>query len=253
MYRKETFTGIGLNFYSYFPKLYKTNAILTLINRAYKVCSSWSTFSTEIDFLRSFFKNNYFPTYLLDKLCHTFLLNIFRPPSPISLAPKLNFFCLFPYLGNLTYQFIPQLTQLLTKSYPFMQPKLVFTNPLTIGSFFKFKDALPHLLKSGVIYKFNCPRCNHGTYVGSTKRMLKLRIDEHKGVSYRTNLPLSQPSKSAIRTHCFKCRHKIQHDNFKIISSAKNHLRLLINESLEIKQKQPTLNTDDSAIPLYIG
>jgi hypothetical protein len=109
------------------------------------------------------------------------------------------------------------------------------------------------MLKSRIVYEFDCPRCNRGTYVGSTKRMLKVRVDEHRGVSHRTHLPLSQPTKSAIREHCFKCRHKIQYDDFKIISSASNNLRLLINESLEIKQSQPALNTDESAIPLYIA
>ena len=170
----------------------------------------------------------------------------------LTTVPKLKLFFLFPYMGNLTCQFIPTITKELTSIFPYLQPKLVFTNPITIGSFFTFKDVLPPLLKSRLVYRFTCPRCDRGTYIGSTKRMFKIRIDEHRGVSYRTNLPISHPTASAIRTHCFKCRHKINYKDFSIISSTKNNFRLLINESIEIKQTHPTLNSDVSSIPLCI-
>ena len=43
-YRKDTFTGLGLNFFSYVPHLFKVNYMITLIYRAYSICNSWNNF-----------------------------------------------------------------------------------------------------------------------------------------------------------------------------------------------------------------
>ena len=41
VYRKPTFTDLGLNFLSFTPVLFKTNCIKTLLNRAYETCSTY--------------------------------------------------------------------------------------------------------------------------------------------------------------------------------------------------------------------
>jgi hypothetical protein len=111
--------------------------------------------------------------------------------------------------------------------YPYVNFKLIFTNPLKICSLFHFKNRLPALLRSNVVYVFTCPGCNSGTYVGSTQRMLKVRIDAHCGVSHRTGNSLTNPEKSSIRSHSNKCRRHISYNNFKILSSATSKNRLL--------------------------
>ena len=40
VYRKSTYTGLGLNFHSFVPMLFKTNSIKTLLHRAYNICST---------------------------------------------------------------------------------------------------------------------------------------------------------------------------------------------------------------------
>ena len=52
VYRKPTFTGLGLNFFSFIPKMYKINIIRTLLQRAYNVTSSFKNFHQEIEYLR---------------------------------------------------------------------------------------------------------------------------------------------------------------------------------------------------------
>ena len=64
VFRKKTFTGLGLHFYSFTPFKYKLGALKTLIHRAYHLSSSWHHFSSEIEFLTKFFNKNGYPKKL---------------------------------------------------------------------------------------------------------------------------------------------------------------------------------------------
>ena len=44
VYRKPTFTGLGLRYDSFVPKSYKINLISCLIHRAYEISSNWTNF-----------------------------------------------------------------------------------------------------------------------------------------------------------------------------------------------------------------
>ena len=108
-------------------------------------------------------------------------------------------------------------------------------------------------MRSCLVYKFTCPKCNLGTYVGCTKRLLKVRIDSHKGVSYRTGYALSNKENSAIRLHTDRCRHNIEYKDFKILSQAQSQYALPFLESLFIKQLAPKLNNQTTSVPLHIA
>ena len=54
-----------------------------------------------------------------------------------------------------------------------------------VKSFFTFKDKLPKMLPSGLVYQYKCGGCN-ATYYGNTKRHFKVRICEHLGISHFT-------------------------------------------------------------------
>ncbi len=73
MYRKQTFTGLGLNYMSLVPSIYKMNSIKTLIYRAYNICSSWVNFDQEINTLKEYFTNNCYPGLLFEKHVKRFL------------------------------------------------------------------------------------------------------------------------------------------------------------------------------------
>ena len=70
--------------------------------------------------------------------------------------------------------------------------KIVLVNKFTVGSFFNYKDKLPTGVRSSLVYKFSCAQCV-STYIGSTGRMLRTRIAEHAGRSYRTGVRLAHP------------------------------------------------------------
>lgn len=44
----ETYTELGLNFFMYASKLFKGKAIETLMERGFKICTSYKLFGSEI-------------------------------------------------------------------------------------------------------------------------------------------------------------------------------------------------------------
>ena len=64
VYRKSTFTGLGLNFLGFSPVMYKINSIRTLVNRAYNVCSDFNLFHLDMTFLLNYFTENAYPASL---------------------------------------------------------------------------------------------------------------------------------------------------------------------------------------------
>ena len=216
------------------------------------MCSNWLKFHEEVSFLKAYFSKNCYPAFIFEKQIKDFLNNMYRPKPSISTVPKKIMYVPLPFMNN--SQLVQQeLNSVLSKLYPYVDFKFVFKNPLSIGSLFSFKDALPESMRSCVVYKFICPRCNFGTYVGCTKRLLKVRIDSHKGISYRTGCTLSNKETSAIRSHTDRCRHNIQYVDFKILSQAANQYSLPFLESLYIKQLAPNLNNQTTSVPLHIA
>ena len=112
------------------------------------------------------------------------------------------------------------------------------------------KDQILKLMKSYVIYQFNCPVCN-GSYIGKTERNLCTRTEKHT----------CSDKESAIYNHISNCSyygyienlfrfnndsfdkalfsiHSVQ-SNTKVIDSAHDWNILLIKTGLLIKQKIP--------------
>ena len=54
-------------------------------------------------------------------------------------------------------------------------------SPVRVKSFFTFKDKLPKMLLSGLVYQYKCGGIN-AAYYGKTKRHFKVRICEHLGI-----------------------------------------------------------------------
>ena len=161
-------------------------------------------------------------------------------------------FASFPYLPN-NNNFQNQVIKIIHKHIGALNLKLIPKNRKTTGSLFSVKDRLCPLMTSGVVYEYKCPGCSSGNYVGSTRRLLKVRADSHIGISHRTGCRLSSPEVSNIRNHAHNCKTPIKYENFKIIGQAKDTSELLILESLNIKLKVPSLNHQTTAVPLFVA
>ena len=251
VYRKPSFTGLGINFLSFIPDIFKSNSIKTLLYRCYALCSDWTSFDHEINFLTNFFVNNGFPLHIIHNTIKTFLNNKFSPTSTPPLDKSNTQYIKLPYYGYLSFSIRKRLQHLFRQAYPDTKFMFIFTNPHTIGSLFKTKDSLPLDLISNIVYQFICPHCKMG-YVGETVRNLSLRFAEHKGVSARTGRAISSPPNSSIRSHSELHNHPFSLDDFSILLRSRSPLDLTTLESLYIKHLSPELNSHISSRPLYM-
>jgi len=251
VFRKATFTGLGLNFFSFTPMLYKLNSIKTLLYRAYTLSSSYINFHLEIEFLRQYFVNNKYPIYLFDNVVSKFLESKFKTNHvSISTVPKKIYYLKFNYYGYQSLKFRNCLKRILSGYFPHVDFRIILQNSFTLGSLASSKERIPEDLLSNVVYEYNCSGCN-ARYVGSTTRSFRTRKMEHMGISARTNRPLAKPSFSNIRNHSEESDHPLKPDNFKIIRKVHEQSLLAITESVYIKTTGPSLNSTMAAVPLH--
>ena len=249
VYRKKTFTGLSSNFFSCEPLMYKINAIKTLVCRGYHLCSSFTNFHIENNFLVKFFHNNSYPKQLIFKEIKIFLNKLYHhDPSNIT-VPKKMIYISFPYFGYISEKLKNEIHLLVDKRFPHLNLRLAFRNDFSVGSLFRHKERLEPSLCSSLIYEYNCPLCNE-CYIGSTVRQYGCRISEHRGVSVRTNAPLGKQPNSAIYDHSFETGHRILTSSFKILDKCREASQLRTLEALYICRKIPTLN---SGLPVELS
>ena len=250
IYRKPTFTGLGTNYNSYIFSKFKTNAIKTLLHRAYYLSSSFFALDKEIKFLKTYFSNNGYPPTIFDNFTNKFLNKIYSPSVPIITAAKKKIYHSLPFYGQDSEPVYNKLFSFLSSVYPHLNFKQVLKTRSTISSFFQFKDRVPRELLSNIIYKYSCEDCN-ASYIGSSRRRALERFHEHLGVSPRTGRHLTNPSFSHIRNHAEENNHRLSLNSFKIIDLCKTP-DLCITESLYILQQKPSLNHQQTATPLFL-
>ena len=107
------------------------------------------------------------------------------------------------------------------------------------------------MVSSNIIYKYSCGQCQ-SIYISETKRHLISKICEHKGISFRTNRPLSNPSNSNIRQHAFNCDHPILRSNFSLLSKCPSNDRKLLESIFIHKIIIVPSNNQNSSCPLNI-
>ena len=75
MYRKNTYTGLLTNYNSFTSPNYKKGLIKTLIDRTFRINSTWSIFQYDILNLKSVLQTNEFLLKLIDKSISKYLSN----------------------------------------------------------------------------------------------------------------------------------------------------------------------------------
>lgn len=250
IFRKKTFTGLGTNYLSFIPSVFKINAIKTLLHRCYTISSDWFNFDEEIKFLKKFFMNNGYPSNVFEKTVSRYLDGKFEPKSNIDENPTVKYVKL-PFYGHLSYVIRNKLEKVCKELLPNIKVKFIFSNTFTIQSFFKFKDKIPIAFASKVVYEYSCLSCK-ARYVGETSRNISHRYAEHRGVSIRTGRSLSSPSFSAIRMHAIESDHDFSINDFKIIDKGNSILDIKILEALYIKHTSPELNVKNCSNYLMI-
>ena len=253
VFRKTTFSGLGMSYFSFCCKIFKLNSVKTLIHRAFNICSNYHNLHLEFSFLSKFFVANGFPKFLVERQINSFFNNRSLPTQDLALAPKKAVFFPMLYFGHKSVILKIKLLELINNHFPHLDVNIVLVNPYSIGSLFKFKDTVPKGLCSSLVYKFSCVKNNcTSEYYGFTTRRLSTRVAEHRGTSARTGHLLVSPPFSSIRLHSEQCTCDVSLDSFEIVSSENSVLSLKILESLFIFKNRPSLNESSSSLPLIL-
>ena len=202
-------------------------------------------------YLKSIFNKNGYPTSLVDFCINGFLNKLHRSKDIVSNVPKKEILIVLPFLGTSSLKIRSRLREFFRNKFPAWELRMIFKAEVRLSSFFRFKDAIPKYLQSGLVYRFKCGGCNT-TYYGKTKRHFKVRICEHLGVSHLTNKLLSNKQNTAISEHLSSCDFSPTFDSFDILTKESNDFKLTMKESLLIERDKPFLNKTVKSAPLEL-
>ena len=249
VYRKPTFTGLTTKFTSFIPQEYKRNLVSTLTIRAYNICSDYFNMHKEFSYIKGMLFSNGFSKTFVDSYLGKQLRKIMQPKTPRLTASKAIVYFPLKYFGKKSFNLKNNLNRLLKEFYPQLTVRVIFKPGFSIQSLFKFKDKVPDELQSSAVYRYKC-RCCNATYIGKSKRQIRVRQFEHMGRSVRTKRPLGKPPFSAIRQHSESRDHPIYLDSFSVIANRSRDAELSIVESLFIVKEKPTLCNNERSVEL---
>ena len=83
----HTLSGIYMKWDSFVPKSYKKGLVNCLVFRAWKLCSSYVLFHSEILFVKELLMSNGYPTNFIDSIVHRFLSKQFSNMSCSLMVP----------------------------------------------------------------------------------------------------------------------------------------------------------------------
>ena len=125
--------------------------------------------------LKEVLKKNAFFIKMIDS-CIKNILNKRLTEKPVTLtAEKKDLVIVLPFLGKLLLDLRIRLKNIISKYLHFCKIRVLFKSSIRISNFCQFKDKMHYCLRSNVVYKFPCGRCN-ATYYCKTCRYLSVRV-----------------------------------------------------------------------------
>ncbi|KAL9986971.1 hypothetical protein ACROYT_G001201 [Oculina patagonica] len=238
VYRKPTDTGLLLHYHSHVAVRYKRSLLNTMLNRAFKLSSSWKLFHQECERLKVTFSRLRYPDELVQSTIRQFIESKVSEGAPTQqndLEKQDPIRIVLPFQDQKSANSVRrQLGDLSRKIKVDISP--VYTSRKIKDEIKVREDKPPLVNQQCVVYNFQCNLCDAG-YVGYTCRHLHQRIEEHKG--------------SVIGTH-LKEQHDMAPDDiaqfFRILKKCQSKFDCLIYEMFFIKELKPTLNKQCDSI-----
>ena len=162
---KPTNSGLLLHYHSHVDNRYKRGLLTTMLDRAYRLSSSWSYFTEECERLKSVFSKLKYPKHLVDSTVKTFLnLKVADQPSSRSRSTTENTTrVVIPFKDQESANIMKtQLKDLSVKLQTIVQP--VFTSR-KIAQEFPTNEPQPQpqlIDQQCVVYNFKCEQCDSG-------------------------------------------------------------------------------------------
>ena len=160
------------------------------------------------------------------------------------MSEKQLSFITLPYKGQQGEKVLKFFKTTLYRSLPNnIETKRVYTGT-KLCSNFHYKDKTKFDHKHDLVYYVKCPECQED-YIGEIGRRLHERICDHSG----------KDSKSHMLKHSLENNHKqVSFEDFRILRNGytNSKIKRKISEALFIKELRPSLNTQETSVPLLL-
>lgn len=108
----------------------------------------------------------------------------------------------------------------------------------TLGNVFtKLKDKIPIMSQSNVVYSIPCKGCVNMQYIGTTKQLVKTRMNQHKHTVTKI-----QPERSALAAHAISNEHHFDLENPSVLFQCHHYSKRMFLEELCIKASNNCVN-----------
>ncbi|CAF2900990.1 unnamed protein product [Rotaria sp. Silwood2] len=206
IYRKPTFTGLLTNWNSYVPIHYKKAGIVSMINCALNICSTYKLLEDEFNEIRRFGLDNDYPLSFINtmigiKLSHHRNKINKKLEQPIIENDKKKMYVEIPFISSSSSTLQNKIKHLTNKLRPDLDIQFFFKPPPPVQVHFQTKDPIAKHMQSNVVYYIKCNDCEH-SYIGKTERQCVRRHYEH-------GAPTLKEKKEYCRTFlwfCSSCR-----------------------------------------------
>jgi len=233
-YRKPTFSGRYINFFSNHPYQYKLNTITNLVDQA--ILLSDKRFHTEnLATVKSVLRNNGYPVKLVNRKINNRFnyltknkINKNNDDNNVEKIDNRMVSMNIPYFGNISED-IKRIVQNIVE--------VRYTIPKKLDTLIKSgKDKLDLQRVTEIVYKINCKNCDMA-YIGQTKRHLGTRIKEHK-----SNIKNSSGNFSVVTEHRLNFNHDFDWEKPNILHKERHRKKREIAEMFFIKKFDNNLN-----------
>ena len=159
------------------------------------------------------------------------------------MSEKQLSFITLPYKGQPGEKVLKSFKTTLHRSLPNnIETKVVYTGT-KLGSNFQIKDKTKFDHKHDLVYYVKCPEC-HEDYIGEIRRRLHEQIFDYNG----------KDRKSHMLKHSLENNHKqVSFEDFHILRNGytNNKIKRKISEALFTKELRPSLNTQETSVPIF--
>jgi hypothetical protein len=156
-YVEDTFVhGLMIKWDSFVPTDYKKASVVSMVQRALAICSTYSSLAIEFDNIRAIALHNCYPISFIDTRIGIGLSNHLKR-STISRTntvgcQKQKMYVEIPYTGAATHSFKKKLSHVAAKLRPDLDVRVFARPPSSVQKFFQTKDPIPKYLQSDIVY-----------------------------------------------------------------------------------------------------
>ena len=140
VYRKPTFSGVFSNYESFIPLCFKIGLLMTLLFRAFTICSNVELRNAEFSKLKNILLKNAYPADMIDKCVASFMNK--RSTSPTQTVKKREVSINLPFLGKISLELKKRLNRIVQKHLRNCVLRVTFNSGRRLSSVFSFKDKI---------------------------------------------------------------------------------------------------------------